>query len=406
VKVVFKIALGIIAAVGGFLDIGDLVFNTQAGALYRYDLIWAVALGTFGIALYAEMAGRVAAVSGRPVFDVIRMRLGFGPGLVALVASTFVNVLTVAAELGGLAIILTLLFDAAFSMFVVVAVLVLIVIVALLPFGGLERLFGYGGLLLLVMLATAVDQHPDWGAVASGLIPSLDSSPLYLYFVVGVFAAALMPYEVHFYSSGAIEEGWTKENLKENRLNAIIGYALGGVLAVALVIVSGYLFHPLGIEPNDLGTVALPAQNSFGETGLLLALGGMLCCVGGAAIDSSFAASYNLAQFLGWEWGRYRGPKRAPRFTVAWLVFLAVAVMIVESGINPVEITEYSVVFSVVALPLTYFPILLIAGDRSFMGEHANGRFASVLGWLYFAVIIVLAVTSIPLLLITNGGGG
>jgi Mn2+/Fe2+ NRAMP family transporter len=406
VKVVFKIALGIIAAVGGFLDIGDLVFNTQAGALYRYDLIWAVVLGTLGIAVYAEMSGRVAAVSGRPVFDVIRMRLGFGPGLIALIASTFVNVLTIAAELGGLAIILTLLFDAAFSMFVVVAALALIVIVALLPFGGLERLFGYGGLLLLVMVATAVDQHPDWGAVANGLIPSLDASPLYLYFVVGVFAAALMPYEVHFYSSGAIEEGWDKENLKENRLNAIVGYALGGVLAVALVIVSGYLFHPLGIEPDDLGTVALPAQNSFGETGLLLALGGMLCCVGGAAIDSSFAASYNLAQFLGWEWGRYRGPKRAPRFTVAWLVFLAVAVGIVLTGINPVVITEYSVVFAVVALPMTYLPILLIAGDRSFMGEHVNGRFSAALGWLYFVVILVLAIAAIPLLLMTNGGGG
>ena len=60
-KIIFKIALGIIAAVGGFLDIGDLVFNTQAGALYRYDLIWAVVLGTLGIAVYAEMAGRVAA---------------------------------------------------------------------------------------------------------------------------------------------------------------------------------------------------------------------------------------------------------------------------------------------------------------------------------------------------------
>jgi manganese transport protein len=405
-KAIFKIALGIIAAVGGFLDIGDLVFNTQAGALYRYDLLWAVLAGTIGIAVYAEMSGRVAAVSGRPVFDTIRMRLGFGPGLVALVASTFVNLLTVAAELGGLAIILTLLFDAAFSMFVVVAVLALIVIVALLPFGGLERLFGYGGLLLLVLVATAIHQQPDWGAVAAGLVPSLSPSPLYLYFVVGVFAAALMPYEAHFYSSGAIEEGWTAANLKENRLNAIVGYALGGVLALSLVVVSGYLFHPLGIEPNDLGTVALPAQNAFGETGLLLALGGMLCCVGGAAIDSSFAASYNLAQFLGWEWGRYRGPKRAPRFTASWLAFLAVAVGIVESGINPVEITEYSVVFSVVALPLTYLPILLIAGDRSFMGDHANGRVSAALGWLYFAVIIVLAVTSIPLLLITNGGGG
>jgi len=406
VKGILKIALGIIAALGGFLDIGDLVFNTQAGALYRYDLLWAVALGTFGIAIYAEMCGRVAAVTQRPVFDVIRMRLGFGPGLVALIASTLVNLLTVAAELGGLAIILTLLFDAPFSLFVVLAAIGIVISVALLPFGGIERIFGYGGLMMLVFIAVAFHQGPDWGAVGKGFIPSFSGSPLYLYFVVGVFSAALMPYEVHFYSSGAIEEGWTTKSLKENRLNAAIGYALGGVLACALVVVSGYLFHPLGVEPNDLGTVALPAQGAFGETGLLLALGGMLFCVGGAAIDSSFSASYNLAQFLGWEWGRYRGPKKAPRFTVSWLVFLFLGVLIVLTGINPVDITEYSVVFAVVALPMTYLPILMIAGDRSFMGEHANGKVSATLGWLYFALIVVLAIVAIPLLLATNGGGG
>jgi manganese transport protein len=405
-KSILKIALGIIAALGGFLDIGDLVFNTQAGALFRYDLLWAVALGTIGIAIYAEMCGRVAAVTGRPVFDVIRMRLGFGLGLTALVASTVVNLLTVAAELGGLAIILQLLFDAEFSLFVVLASIGLVIVVALLPFGGIERLFGYLGLMMLVFVATAVHQGPDWGEVAQGFVPSFSSSTLYLYFVVGVFAAALMPYEVHFYSSGAIEEGWTEQNLKENRLNAILGYGVGGVLAVALVIVSSYLFHPIGVEPSDLGTVALPMQGAFGETGLLLALGGMLFCVGGAAIDSSFAASYNLAQFLGWEWGRYQGPRKAPRFTASWLVFLGIGVAIAQSGINPVEITEYSVVFSVVALPLTYLPVLLIAGDRSFMSEYANGRIAAFLGWLYFAVIVVLALAAVPLLLATNGGGG
>jgi manganese transport protein len=405
-KTIFKIALGIIAAIGGFLDIGDLVFNTQAGALFRYDLLWAVVLGTIGIAVYAEMTGRVAAVSGRPVFDVIRMRLGFGVGLLALVASTFVNLLTVAAELGGIAIVLELLLDAPYSMFVFAGAVALVVIVALLPFGGIERFFGYGGLLLLVVVATVFHQEPNWGDVARGFVPSLSSSTLYLYFVVGVFAAALMPYEVHFYSSGAIEEGWTEENLKENRLNAILGYGLGGILAVALVVVSGYLFHPLGVEPNDLGTVALPMQGAFGETGLLLALGGMLFCVGGAAIDSSFAASYNLAQFLGWEWGRYKGPGKAPRFTASWLVFLLLGIVMAESGINPVEITEYSVVFSVVALPLTYLPVLLIAGDRSFMSEYANGPIATVLGWLYFVVIVVLALAAVPLLLATNAGGG
>jgi Mn2+/Fe2+ NRAMP family transporter len=406
VKSVLKIALGIIAALGGFLDIGDIVFTTQAGALYRYDLLWAVVLGVVGIAVYAEMCGRVAAVTGRPVFDVIRMRMGFGLGLVALVASTFVNVLTIAAELGGLAIVLQLLFDAEYSLFVVLAAVGLVIVVALLPFGGIERVFGYCGLLMLVFIATAIHQGPDWGEVAHGFVPSYTDSKLYLYFVVGVFAAALMPYEVHFYSSGAVEEGWDESNLRENRLNAIVGYALGGILACSLIVVSGYLFHPVGVDPTDLGTTALPAQGAFGETGLLLALGGILFCVGGAAIDSSFAASYNLAQFLGWEWGRYRGPKKAPRFTVSWLVFLALAVAIALSGINPVEVTEYSVVLAVVALPLTYFPILMIAGDRSFMREHANGTISTTLGWLYFAVIVVLALAAIPLLLMTNGGGG
>jgi Mn2+/Fe2+ NRAMP family transporter len=405
-RTILKIALGIIAAIGGFLDIGDLVFNAQAGALYRYDLLWAVTLGTLGIAVYAEMSGRVAAVSGRPVFDVIRMRLGFGLGFVALVASTVVNLLTLAAELGGIAIVLQLLFDAEFSLFVVVGVLGLIFVVALLPFGAIERLFGYGGLLIVVLLATAIHQQPNWGDVAQGFVPSFSSSALYFYFVIGVFSAALMPYEVHFYSSGAIEEGWTKANLNENRLNAIVGYALGGIVAAAVVVVSGYLFHPLGVEPNDLGTVALPAQDAFGEVGLLLALGGILFCVGGAAIDSSFAASYNLSQFLGWEWGRYRGPRGAPRATASWLFFLLVGMLIVLTGINPVEITEYAVVFSVVALPLTYLPILMIAGDRSFMGEHANGRIAATLGWAYFAVIVLLALAAIPLLLATNAGGG
>src|SRR4051812_46545852 len=183
-KSILKIALGIIAALGGFLDIGDLVFNTQAGALYRYDLLWAVALGTLGIAVYAEMCGRVAAVTQRPVFDSIRMRLGFGTGLIALIASTAVNLLTVAAELGGLAIILTLLFDAAFSMFVVIAAIALVVFVALLPFGGIEQVFGYGGLLMLVFVATAIDQGPDWGDVAHGFVPSFANSTLYFYFVV------------------------------------------------------------------------------------------------------------------------------------------------------------------------------------------------------------------------------
>jgi hypothetical protein len=37
-----------------------------------FILAWAVALGVVGIVVYAEMARRVASVSGRTVFDLVR----------------------------------------------------------------------------------------------------------------------------------------------------------------------------------------------------------------------------------------------------------------------------------------------------------------------------------------------
>ena len=95
---VLQVALGVVAALGGFVDIGELVFNTQAGAEFGYQLLWTVPIGVVGIATYAEMCGRVATVTKRPVFDVVRQRLGFGPGLVTLLASEAINILTVAAE--------------------------------------------------------------------------------------------------------------------------------------------------------------------------------------------------------------------------------------------------------------------------------------------------------------------
>jgi len=75
-----------------------------------------------------------------------------------------------------------------------------------------------------------------------------------------------------------------------------------------------------------------------------------------------------------------------------------------ETGVDPVLLTEYAVILSVVALPMTYLPVLLIARDRTFMGRHTNGILANALGWLYFAILLLVALAAIPLMLITDGG--
>jgi manganese transport protein len=408
VKRLLQITLGILSAIGGFVDIGDLVFNAQAGAKFGYSLIWVVIVGVTGIIIYSEMCGRIAAVSGRPVFDLVRERAGFAAGLGTLIAAQVVSLMTCAAEVGGVAIVLQLLTDWPYRVLIVVAVAAFVVISWAVPFGWIEKAFGYGGLTMLVFLVAAIDLGPDWSAAAHGVVPTVQgpSYAVYFYFVVGLLGAAMTPYEVYFYSSGAVEDGWTVKDLGTNRITATLGYALGGTLSVALMAVAAELFLPRGIDVTFLGTVPLPTATALGQYGLLLALIGILFAVGGATIETSFAGAYNVAQFFGWEWGKNRRRRDAPRFTLAWLAMLLLALVIAETGVDPVLVTEYSVIFSVVALPLTYLPILLIANDADYMGEHRNGRFANALGWTYFGIIIVIAVAAIPLMLITNGGTG
>jgi manganese transport protein len=389
---ILQISLGILAAIGGFVDIGDIVFSATAGATLGYQLIWAILVGAVGIMIYSEMCGRVAAVAKRPVFDVVRERLGYKVGLTTLCASQFVNAMTCAAEVGGVAIVLRYLFGLPYRPLIAVSLLILLVSVWFLPFEWIERVFGFGGLMLIVFAVAAVKLHPNMGALGHGLIPHIDTpSPLiWLYFVVGILGATVAPYEVYFYSSGGVEDGWVPpHDLKLNKLTSILGYALGAVLSISIMVVAAELFVPQGIEPGFLGTVALAAQTPLGEAGLILAL-----------------LAYNMAQFFGWEWGKYQKPARAPRFTVTWMAFFGVAFLVVITGVDPVFVTELSVVFSVVALPLTYVPILLVAGDRNYMGDHANGRLASTLGWIYLVIILVVSVAAVPLLVLTNMGEG
>src|SRR5947209_10913211 len=79
-----ELTLGIMTAVGGFVDISELVFAAQAGSIFGFALIWAFAFSTIGMMVFGEMSGRVAAVAKQPVFNLMRNRLGLKLGLLTL----------------------------------------------------------------------------------------------------------------------------------------------------------------------------------------------------------------------------------------------------------------------------------------------------------------------------------
>ena len=96
----------------------------------------------------------------------------------------------------------------------------------------------------------------------------------------------------------------------------------------------------------------------------------------------------------------------ALRFTVTWIALFLLALAIVLTGVDVMILVEFAILFSILVLPLTYLPLLLLSEDKKYMREYVNGPVSKLLGWFYFAVITAAAVAALPLFVITSGGNG
>ena len=407
-KRIFAVALGILTAIGGFVDIGDLVTNAVVGSRFGLALAWVVVVGVVGICLFAQMSGRVAAVSGRATFEIIRERLGPRAGLANLAASFLINLLTVTAEIGGVALALQLASSVEPMLWVPVAAFAVWVVIWRARFDLLENVTGLIGLALLVFVVALFLLSPDWGVLGgqalTPTVPSGESPATYWFYAVALFGAAMTPYEVFFFSSGAIEERWTEKDLATSRANVLVGFPLGGLLSIAIAGCAAVVLLPQAIEVTSLSQVVLPVAEAGGKIALAFALVGILAATFGAALETTLSSGYTLAQFFGWSWGKFRRPASAARFHLSMIIVVVIAVAILATGVDPIQVTEYSVVFSAVALPLTYLPILIIANDREYMGDKVNGRVMNAVATVYLVIILVAAIAAIPLLIVTGAG--
>jgi len=406
----FAVALGILTAIGGFVDIGDLVFNAQTGARFGMSLAVITMVGVVGICVFAEMSGRVAACSGRATFDLVRERLGPRMGVLNLFASVAVTLMTFIAEIGGVALAIMLVTSISEVLIVPFIGILVWAVLWRAKFSVMENVLGLLGLCLVVYLVALWQLGPSWGDFASQAVtfdkPGKEDWLTYSYFAVGLFGAAMTPYEVFFFSSGGVEEKWTAKDLGVMRANVLIGFPLGGLLSLGIAGCAAVVLQPLSVDVAALSQVGLPIAVALGKVGVAFVIVGFVAATFGAACETGLSAGYSIAQFFGWQWGKFVKPTQAARFHLVLILATILAIGVLMTGVDPILVTEISVVFSAVALPLTYFPILVVANDRDYMGEHANGVVANTLGSFFLVLVVVAAVAAIPLMVITHMGAG
>jgi manganese transport protein len=409
VKKLLDIALGVLTAIGGFVDIGDIVASTETGARFGLGLAWVVVVGVIGIILFAEMAGRVATVSGRPVFDLVRERLGASMGLANLIASFLITVLTLAAEIGGVALAIQLATSVNYLLWVPLVAFGVWLVVWRVRFSVMDNSFGLVGLALAVFVVAVWRLHPDWGGLLHGAVrpavPQGEGHATYWYFAIALLGSAMTPYEVFFFSSGAVEEGWKRSDLLVSRANVLIGFPLGGLLALGLMFTAAIVLEPGGVDAAHLSQVALPVSLTLGKLGLALVLIGVFACTFGAALETALSCGYSIAQYFGWQWGKFVRPAEASRFHLVLMISIAAAALLILTTIDPVQLTEYSIVLAAAALPLTYLPVLIVANDREYMQDKVNSAVTNALATVFLVLLLVVSLATIPLMIVTKAGG-
>ena len=80
------------------------------------------------------------------------------------------------------------------------------------------------------------------------------------------------------------------------------------------------------------------------------------------------------------------------------------ALIVALTGVRPLVLVDVSIIFGMVIMPFTYYPVLKVAADKNVMGKHVNGKFDTMIGVAFLVLITVAAIAAIPLMILTNSG--
>jgi len=396
---IVDLILGVVTSIGGFVEAGSISTAAQAGSEFGFQLLWAIAAATLMLAMLVEMSGRLAAVGRRSLAAAVRERFGVHFQIVTLTAELLIDVLLLAAEIGGAAIAIKLLTGVAFQWWVIPIGVVIWLALWLCGFGVIEYGLGLLGLVTLAFVVSAWQTQPNTGDLGASLIPSLpEHDPArYAFLAVSILGATVSPYLLNFYASGSVEEKLTESELWVNRTTAYMGMCFGGVVSMGVLVTSAMVLGPQQIIVDSYDQAALMFVPIFDRWAVPLFAAALGIGCFGAAVELTLNAGYLFAQFFGWSWGANKPRRDATRFTSAFTIVLAASLFVSLIGFDPLRLTLISVALTVVIMPAVVLPFLVLMNDSHYVKTHTSGAIGNACLAALTIAGAIMAVVVIPL---------
>jgi len=392
-------------------DPSGIATYSQTGSQYGFGLLWLAAFTFPLMAVVQEMCARIGLVTGRGLAGNIRRhfsrRVLYLSTLFLFAANTF----NIGADIGAMAKASQLLAPkASFTLLVVGFTVLILMLQVFTPYVRYAKYLKWLALVLLAYIASAILAHPDWGVVLRhGILPHITFSKDQLLLICAILGTTISPYLFFWQTSQEIEEavaagqttikermGTDRASIKKMRIDVWSGMLLSNLVMFFIIAACGSVLFAHGVTNINSAAQAAQALRPFAgnATYWLFAIG--IIGMGLLAIPVlAGSSSYAISESLGRRQGLNHKLKHAYTFYGVIIISMLTGLGINFIGLNPIKALIYSAVANGVVAPIVLALILLIASNKSVMGEWANSRLSSGIGWIITGLMSVAGAAAI-----------
>ncbi|MHB8568546.1 MAG: Nramp family divalent metal transporter [Nitrososphaerales archaeon] len=390
-----------------YMDPGNFGTDLQAGATFKFGLVWAVWLASAMAMLLQYLSGKLGIASGYSLAELVKRSLGRRSLIIPYwLGAELAAAATDLAEYLGTVIALNLLFGipllyaAIFGAFDVLLIMTL----TTRKFRIIEQFFLLLTSVLVVgFLYQLLIIKPSLEQVAyHSVIPGSLSTPSML-LVVGIIGATVMPHALFVHSwlsknkmdltGRAIPDAKNRYDSSsasievKQRTRKVHLWETALFLTIAAVVNVGILLvsTPLNASTNTIGQAIQQLDRLFAP---IVGIVFLLTLLASGLLSSTLgtlSGQVIMEDLIGKHWNIWA------RRIVTRCINVFPTTIAVLLGLDPLRLLIYSQVILSIMIPLPMIPLVYYTSKRKFMGELVNRRST-----------IILAVTTVALILAFN----
>lgn len=383
---------GLLAALAGN-DAGGIATYSSAGATYGYGTLWILPIMALLLIVVQETAARCGCVTGKGFASLIRERFGVRKSAFAMGALLVANTSVTISEFAGIASGLAL-----FGVPKTISVPLMALVIWLLTMSGsfkrIEKVLLMVSCVFVTYVVAAVLAGPDWAAVARATVtPALVGEPAYVSLLVATIGTTIAPWMIFLAQNNVVDKNVDEKGIPLQRIDTVTGSVVACAIAWFIIVTTGTVLHPAGIEVADAADAALALEPIAGAWSTVLFAAGLVAASFLAACVLPGVTSSAICEAFGWERGADRTWEEAPTYRgIITGIIMFSAFLVILPGVNLFDIMMSAQVINGVLLPILLVFLVFIARDRRIMGEYRNGRVWNILTWVTIALITVLTV--------------